>query len=86
MAITGYMSRLPPPPEPAQLAAVVKALKGSKKPVIYLGGGTLDAGEAAGCGEAGAWISRAAAAAETGSRSARAAAGAHGRAPAFAWL
>ncbi|KIY91857.1 acetolactate synthase I/II/III largesubunit [Monoraphidium neglectum] len=43
MSITGYMSRLPPPPEPAQLAAVVKALKGSKKPVIYLGGGTLDA-------------------------------------------
>jgi hypothetical protein len=33
MSITGYMSRLPPPPEPAQLAAVVKALKGSKKPV-----------------------------------------------------
>lgn len=43
MAITGYMSRLPPPPEPAQLAAVVKAIKGSKKPVVYLGGGTLDA-------------------------------------------
>lgn len=33
MAISGYMSRLPPPPEPAQLAAVIKALKGAKKPV-----------------------------------------------------
>lgn len=33
MAISGYMSRLPSPPEPAQLAAVVKALKGAKKPV-----------------------------------------------------
>jgi acetolactate synthase-1/2/3 large subunit len=33
MAISGYMSRLPPPPEPAQLAAVLKALKGAKKPV-----------------------------------------------------
>lgn len=38
MAITGYMSRLPPPPEPAVLAAVVRAIKGAKKPVIYLGG------------------------------------------------
>jgi acetolactate synthase-1/2/3 large subunit len=43
MAISGYMSRLPPPPEPAQLAAVIKALKEAKKPVVYLGGGTLDA-------------------------------------------
>eukprot|EP00879_Flechtneria_rotunda_P010504 GHRR01010981.1.p1 GENE.GHRR01010981.1~~GHRR01010981.1.p1 ORF type:complete len:614 (+),score=177.29 GHRR01010981.1:610-2451(+) len=43
MAISGYMSRLPPPPEPALLAAVVKALKGANKPVVYLGGGTLDA-------------------------------------------
>ncbi|KAI8475274.1 MAG: acetolactate synthase [Monoraphidium minutum] len=43
MSITGYMSRLPPPPEPAQLAAVIKALKGAKKPVVYMGGGTLDA-------------------------------------------
>jgi thiamine pyrophosphate-dependent acetolactate synthase large subunit-like protein len=33
MQISGYMSRLPPPPEPAQLAAVVKALKEAKKPV-----------------------------------------------------
>lgn len=33
MAISGYMSRLPPPPEPAALAAVLKALKGAKKPV-----------------------------------------------------
>lgn len=33
MAITGYMGRLPPPPEPAQLNNVLKALKGAKKPV-----------------------------------------------------
>eukprot|EP00877_Chromochloris_zofingiensis_P001540 jgi/Chrzof1/11387/Cz05g34270.t1 len=45
MAITGYMGRLPPPPEPAQLNNVLKALKGAKKPVIYLGGGCLDASE-----------------------------------------
>jgi acetolactate synthase-1/2/3 large subunit len=43
MAISGYMSRLPAPPEPAQVAAVVKALKGARKPMIYLGGGCLDA-------------------------------------------
>lgn len=43
MAISGYMSRLPAPPEPALLAAVVKALKTSRKPMIYLGGGCLDA-------------------------------------------
>lgn len=33
MAISGYMSRLPPPPEPAAIAAVIKALKAAKKPV-----------------------------------------------------
>ena len=27
MAITGYMSRLPPPPEPAQLMRVIEAIK-----------------------------------------------------------
>jgi thiamine pyrophosphate-dependent acetolactate synthase large subunit-like protein len=36
MAISGYMSRLPPPPEPAQLAAMLKALKGANKPVSCL--------------------------------------------------
>ncbi len=35
MATSGNVSRLPPPPEPAQLAAVVKALKEAKKPVSY---------------------------------------------------
>jgi acetolactate synthase-1/2/3 large subunit len=43
MAISGYMSRLPAPPEPAQIVAVVKALKGARKPMIYLGGGCVDA-------------------------------------------
>ncbi len=43
MAITGYMNRLPSAPELSQMTAIVKALKGAKKPVVYLGGGTLDA-------------------------------------------
>ena len=33
MSITGYVSRLPPPPEESRLRAVVEAIKGSKKPV-----------------------------------------------------
>jgi glyoxylate carboligase len=33
MAIAGYMSRLPPPPQPAALAAVAAAIRGAKKPV-----------------------------------------------------
>lgn len=43
MSITGYISRLPGPPETSQLAAVVQAIKESKKPVMYIGGGCLDA-------------------------------------------
>ncbi|KAK9804191.1 hypothetical protein WJX72_000196 [[Myrmecia] bisecta] len=43
MAISGYMSRLPPPPNPAQLAAVVRAIKEAKRPTLYVGGGCLDA-------------------------------------------
>ena len=33
MSITGYISRLPAPPEEGRLKAVVEAIKGSKKPV-----------------------------------------------------
>jgi acetolactate synthase-1/2/3 large subunit len=43
MAITGYMSRLPPPPAQRALEAVVAALEQSNKPVLYVGGGALDA-------------------------------------------
>nr|AFK80029.1 acetohydroxyacid synthase [Lobosphaera incisa] len=42
MAISGYMSRLPAPPNPSQLAAVVRALKEAKRPTLYVGGGALD--------------------------------------------
>jgi len=45
MRISGYMSRLPQPPSPAQVKKIVKAIKQSKKPVIYCGGGCLDAFE-----------------------------------------
>jgi len=33
LAVCVVVCRLPPPPEPAQLSAVVKALKGAKQPV-----------------------------------------------------
>jgi acetolactate synthase-1/2/3 large subunit len=43
MRISAYISRLPPPPAPAALEAVIAALKGAKKPVLYVGGGCIDA-------------------------------------------
>eukprot|EP00891_Asterochloris_glomerata_P005096 jgi/Astpho2/5096/fgenesh1_pm.00073_%23_2_t len=43
MAIAGYMSRLPPPPQEAQLQKIVEALHQARKPVLYVGGGCLDA-------------------------------------------
>lgn len=42
MSITGYISRLPGPPAESQLKAVIEAIKGAKRPVIYCGGGCLD--------------------------------------------
>eukprot|EP01024_Parvocaulis_polyphysoides_P008018 TRINITY_DN12359_c0_g3_i1.p1 TRINITY_DN12359_c0_g3~~TRINITY_DN12359_c0_g3_i1.p1 ORF type:complete len:700 (+),score=117.34 TRINITY_DN12359_c0_g3_i1:135-2102(+) len=42
MTITGYMQRLPPPPPTGQLRAIVKAIRESKKPMLYIGGGCLD--------------------------------------------
>jgi acetolactate synthase-1/2/3 large subunit len=44
MSISAYMSRLPPPPAEAQLRAVVEAIRGSKRPVLYVGGGCVDSG------------------------------------------
>lgn len=43
MAIAGYMGRLPPPPTPKDLAPVLQALREAKQPVLYVGGGCLDA-------------------------------------------
>ena len=43
MAISGYVSRLPAPPALEALQPVVDALRGSKRPVLYCGGGCLDA-------------------------------------------
>eukprot|EP00798_Chlamydomonas_sp_ICE-L_P018624 gene18624-25139_t len=41
--ISGYIDRLPEPPNSVQLMEVIEAIKGSKKPVIYYGGGCSDA-------------------------------------------
>ncbi|KAL3136694.1 hypothetical protein ABBQ38_005929 [Trebouxia sp. C0009 RCD-2024] len=43
MAISGYMSRLPQPPQERELKRVIEALHGARKPVLYVGGGCLDA-------------------------------------------
>jgi acetolactate synthase-1/2/3 large subunit len=45
MAISGYMSRLPLPPMDSDIRPVVAALREAKKPVLYVGGGCLDASE-----------------------------------------
>ena len=44
MSITGYMNRLPSFPTAPVLAPVLAAIKASKRPVAYVGGGCLDAG------------------------------------------
>lgn len=43
MAIAGYMGRLPQPPLPKDISPIIRALKEAKKPVLYVGGGCLDA-------------------------------------------
>jgi acetolactate synthase-1/2/3 large subunit len=43
MALSGYISRLPAPPPPAALEAVVAAVRAASKPVLYVGGGCVDA-------------------------------------------
>jgi len=43
LSIQGYIGRLPPAPEPAQLQPVLRALREAKKPVAYVGGGCNDA-------------------------------------------
>ena len=44
MDLPGY--RLPDPPTPAKVAEVLAAIKGSKKPIIYCGGGVVASGAA----------------------------------------
>ena len=43
MAISGYMSRLPLPPSPSAVRPIVAALQAAQRPVLYVGGGCLDA-------------------------------------------
>ena len=43
VSLNGYLSRLPSPPTTAQMQQVLDMLKSAKKPVVYAGGGCLDA-------------------------------------------
>jgi acetolactate synthase I/II/III large subunit len=45
MAIGGYVARLPPPPPLSALAPVLAALAASQRPVLYVGGGCLEASD-----------------------------------------
>lgn len=45
MRISGYMSRLPQPPVPSQVSKIYEAIKASKKPVLYCGGGCLESAQ-----------------------------------------
>ena len=40
--LRGYISRLPKPAKMDELEAVVEAIKGSKRPILYVGGGCVD--------------------------------------------
>ncbi|KAK7246527.1 hypothetical protein RIF29_41396 [Crotalaria pallida] len=43
--LAGYMSRLPKSPNEAHLEQIVRLISESKKPVLYVGGGSLDSSE-----------------------------------------
>ena len=45
VSLNGYLSRLPIPPSSPQIQHVIDMIKNAKKPVIYSGGGCLDAAE-----------------------------------------
>lgn len=45
MSILGYQRRLPSPPEQHQIKPILAALSEAKKPVLYVGGGCLNASE-----------------------------------------
>ncbi|XP_059665115.1 acetolactate synthase 3, chloroplastic-like [Cornus florida] len=43
--LSGYMSRLPKPPNEAQLEQIVRLISESKRPVLYVGGGSLNSSD-----------------------------------------
>ena len=43
VSLNGYLSRLPSPPTSPQMQQVLDMIKRSKRPVVYAGGGCLDA-------------------------------------------
>ena len=45
MSISSYISRLPPPPQQNAMERVVDALHKAERPVLYIGGGCVDAAE-----------------------------------------
>jgi acetolactate synthase-1/2/3 large subunit len=45
MQLSGYIKRLPAPPDPALVCNIVKSLELSKKPLLYIGGGALHAAD-----------------------------------------
>jgi len=45
VSLNGYLSRLPVPPSSPQIEQVIEMIKKAKKPVIYSGGGCLDAAD-----------------------------------------
>eukprot|EP00232_Nephroselmis_pyriformis_P025344 CAMPEP_0182864054 /NCGR_PEP_ID=MMETSP0034_2-20130328/6969_1 /TAXON_ID=156128 /ORGANISM="Nephroselmis pyriformis, Strain CCMP717" /LENGTH=712 /DNA_ID=CAMNT_0024996301 /DNA_START=35 /DNA_END=2173 /DNA_ORIENTATION=+ len=45
MSLTSYISRLPPPPTPAQLRPVIDQIAKAQRPVLYVGGGANGAAE-----------------------------------------
>ncbi|KAF8103042.1 hypothetical protein N665_0188s0003 [Sinapis alba] len=45
MRLPGYMSRLPQPPEVSQLSQIVRLISESKRPVLYVGGGSLNSSD-----------------------------------------
>ncbi|CAG9460680.1 unnamed protein product [Pedinophyceae sp. YPF-701] len=45
MILRGYISRLPGPPDQSTVQAINNAIRNSKRPVLYVGGGAVDASE-----------------------------------------
>ncbi|CAI5973463.1 unnamed protein product [Closterium sp. NIES-64] len=45
MRLNAYLSRLPPPPQRAQVDQILRLLRSAKRPVVYLGGGCLHAAD-----------------------------------------
>eukprot|EP00897_Mesotaenium_endlicherianum_P007556 jgi/Mesen1/6829/ME000350S05937 len=45
MKLQAYISRMPKPPQLDQVEQIIRLLQSTKKPVVYCGGGTLDAAD-----------------------------------------